>query len=224
MSTLHPWQFLLITFAGWINRHQQDVIDYLLDENQVLKGQLRGRRLRLSDDERRRLALKGKALGRSVLEKVSTIVTPDTIMAVPTELVFDQGFGDLFVVRNAGHVMTTDVLGSIEYALVHLHVHLVVIMGHEGCGAVTAALDAKDRDKEPIELQEVLRMIDPALRNVSRTGDDEKRVAAAVEANVRYSVRQVTELAAERGKARELDVRFVGAVYGLKTGAVSFLK
>ncbi len=81
MSTFHPWQFFLITIAGWINRHQQDVIDYLVEENRVLKGQLRGKRLRLTDDERRRLAAKGKALGRRVLAEVATIVTPDTIMA-----------------------------------------------------------------------------------------------------------------------------------------------
>ena len=81
MSTNHPWKFLVITVAGWINRHQQDVIDYLVEENRILKGQLRGRRLRLTDNERRRLALKGKALGRSVLGKVANIVTPDTIMA-----------------------------------------------------------------------------------------------------------------------------------------------
>ena len=81
MSTIHPWQLLVITVAGWINRQQQDVIDYLVEENRTLKGQLRGRRLRLTDDERRRLALKGKALGRSVLQTVATIVTPDTILA-----------------------------------------------------------------------------------------------------------------------------------------------
>ena len=68
MSTIHPWQLFVVTVAGWINRHQQDIIDYLVDENRVLKGQLRGRRLRLTDEERRRLAVKGKALGRSVLE------------------------------------------------------------------------------------------------------------------------------------------------------------
>ncbi len=61
MSTIHPWRFLVITVAGWINRHQQDVIDYLVEENRVLKGQLRGRHVRLTDDERRRLAVKGKA-------------------------------------------------------------------------------------------------------------------------------------------------------------------
>ncbi len=81
MSTFHPWQFFLITIAGWNNRHQQDVIDFLVEENRVLKGQLRGKRLRLSDDERRRLAVKGKALGRKILGDVATIVTPDTIMA-----------------------------------------------------------------------------------------------------------------------------------------------
>ena len=143
---------------------------------------------------------------------------------VPTELVFDQGFGDLFVIRNAGHVMATDVLGSIEYALVHLHVHLVVIMGHEGCGAVTAALDADDREEQPAELQEILRRIDPALENVPRDGDRGERVAAAVVANVRYSVRQVTELAAQRPEKLDVDFRFGGAVYSLETGAADFLE
>ena len=81
MSTFHPWQFFLITIAGWINRYQQDVIDYLVEENRVLKGQLRGKRLRLTDDQRRRLAVKGKALGRKILGDVATIVTPDTILA-----------------------------------------------------------------------------------------------------------------------------------------------
>jgi transposase InsO family protein len=81
MTTFHPWQLFVVIIAGWLNRQQQEVVDYLVEENRVLKGQLRGRRLRLSDDERRRLALKGKALGRSALEKVANIVTPDTIMA-----------------------------------------------------------------------------------------------------------------------------------------------
>ncbi len=74
---------------------------------------------------------------------------------VPTELVFDQGFGDLFVIRNAGNVVMEDVMGSIEYAAIHLHTKLVVVMGHEGCGAVTAALKSREeRAKEPPELQQ----------------------------------------------------------------------
>ncbi len=75
-----PLQMLLLTVAGWVNRHQQDVIAYLVEENRVLKEQLKGRKLRLTDDQRRRLAAKAKRLGRKVLDKVATIVTPDTIM------------------------------------------------------------------------------------------------------------------------------------------------
>ena len=78
---IQPWQLFIVTFAGWVNRHQQKVIDYVVDENRALKGQLRGRRLRLTDDERRRLAAKGKAVGRKILGEVATIVTPDTILA-----------------------------------------------------------------------------------------------------------------------------------------------
>ena len=61
---------------------------------------------------------------------------------VPPELVFDQGFGELFVIRVAGNIVSTDVLGSLQYAVRHLHTPLVVVMGHESCGAVTAAVDA----------------------------------------------------------------------------------
>jgi hypothetical protein len=81
MTTVQPWQLFVFTIAGWIHRHQQDVIDYFVAENRILKSNLRGKRLRLTDEERRRLAVKGKALGRGLLEKVATIITPDTIMA-----------------------------------------------------------------------------------------------------------------------------------------------
>ena len=84
---VHPWELLIVAVAGWINRDQQAVIDYLVEENRVLKGQLRGRRVRLTDDERRRLAVKGKALGRKLLEEVAGIVTPDTILAWHRKLI-----------------------------------------------------------------------------------------------------------------------------------------
>ncbi len=76
----YPLQVLLVTVAGWVNRHQQEVIDYLVEENRVLKEQMKGRRLRLTDEQRRRLAAKGKRLGRKTLNRIVTIVTPDTIM------------------------------------------------------------------------------------------------------------------------------------------------
>ena len=75
-----PLRFLLLTFAGWVNRQQQQVLEYLVEENRVLKEQFNGRRLRLTDDQRRRLATKGKRIGRRLLPQVATIVTPDTIL------------------------------------------------------------------------------------------------------------------------------------------------
>jgi putative transposase len=77
---LQPWQLYLIILAGWINRQQQEVIEYLLTENQVLKEKLGKKRILLNDDQRRRLAVKGKILGRKQLEQVGTLFTPDTIL------------------------------------------------------------------------------------------------------------------------------------------------
>jgi putative transposase len=79
-SPPHALRFLLLLFSGWVNRHQREVIDYLMEENRVLREQLGGRRLCLNDDQRRRLAVKGEVLGRKVLQRVAGIVTPDTIL------------------------------------------------------------------------------------------------------------------------------------------------
>jgi len=86
-AQLQPWQFWLLILAGWINRRQQDVVEYLLTENRVLREKLGKKRILLNDDQRRRLAVKGKILGREVLEQLATIVTPDTILRWHRELV-----------------------------------------------------------------------------------------------------------------------------------------
>ena len=79
MMTYHL-QFLLLGLAGWVNRYQQAVIEYVREENRVLRAQLRGKRLRLSDKERRRLAVKAKGLGRKALAQVGSMFTPDTLL------------------------------------------------------------------------------------------------------------------------------------------------
>ena len=78
---LHPFHLLVIALAGWINRDQQAVIDYLIEENRVLKNQLEGRRLRFTDEQRIRLAVKAKAIDRRLMKEIETMVTPDTLMA-----------------------------------------------------------------------------------------------------------------------------------------------
>ena len=77
---LQPWQLLHLIFAGWVNHQQQLAIDYLRTENQILREKLGKRRILLDDDQRRRLAVKGKVLGRKLLDQIGTIFTPDTIL------------------------------------------------------------------------------------------------------------------------------------------------
>jgi putative transposase len=84
---LQPWQLLLLILAGRINRRQQDVIEYLLVENRVLQQKLGKTRILLNEEQRRRLAVKGKILGRKMLEQVAGIVTPETILRWHRELV-----------------------------------------------------------------------------------------------------------------------------------------
>ena len=79
-TEFYPLRVLLLTVSGFVNRHQADASAYLVEENRTLKEQMTGRRIRLTDDQRRRLAAKAKLLGRRTLNQVATIVTPDTLM------------------------------------------------------------------------------------------------------------------------------------------------
>src|SRR3954451_3931310 len=87
MGVLDPFRFVLISIAGWMNHQQQQAIDYLREENRVLREQLGGRRLRFTDDQRRRLAAKAKGLGRKILSQVATLVTPETLLAWHRKLI-----------------------------------------------------------------------------------------------------------------------------------------
>ena len=87
MSVLDPFRFVVISIAGWMNQQQQQAIDYLREENRVLREQLGGRRLRFTDDQRRRLAAQAKGLGRRALSQMATIVTPGTLLAWHRKLI-----------------------------------------------------------------------------------------------------------------------------------------
>lgn len=86
-TALNPFQFLVIVLAGWMNQQQQYVIEYLREENRVLREQLGNRRLRFTDDQRRRLAMRAKDLGRKLLAEVGSLVTPDTLLAWHRKLI-----------------------------------------------------------------------------------------------------------------------------------------
>jgi carbonic anhydrase len=144
---------------------------------------------------------------------------------VPPELVFDQGFGDLFIVRIAGNIIAADVLGSIQYASHHLHTPLFVVLGHEGCGAVTAAVDALlGQHHEPAYIARLVEMITPGLKELDRNLPRKQLLDAAVEANVRWSMQQLLAMPEAQRALQAKRAALVGAVYSLETGKVRFLE
>jgi carbonic anhydrase len=143
---------------------------------------------------------------------------------VSPELVFDQGLGDLFVVRVAGNVVDADVAGSVEYAVEHLYTPLVLVLGHQKCGAVTAALlPQSQRVKETRDIQAILNQIQPVLKNVDPHLNEEQRWAASIEANARQSMKILAALPKLSRGVADKSLRIVCAVYELSTGMVNLL-
>ena len=143
---------------------------------------------------------------------------------IPPEMIFDQGFGDLFVIRVAGNVVDSHVLGSIEYAVAHLHTPLIMVLGHENCGAVTAALGSKEqRDAEPAGVRAILDAIEPAIWDIDRALEPKARVAKGVERNVRWSMRRIAESDWLARALRNDSALIVGAVVGFEAGRVRLL-
>lgn len=143
---------------------------------------------------------------------------------VAPELLFDQGFGELFVIRVAGNVVDDDVVGSIQYAVEHLDNKLIVVLGHQNCGAVTAALSPQDQSRsEPQELTQLLNRIRSAIASVDREDERTRRLAEAVEANARASVKQLRKIPSIAKAIQEKGVKVVGAVYHIDSGEMTFL-
>ncbi|HTY86089.1 MAG TPA: carbonic anhydrase [Candidatus Acidoferrum sp.] len=143
---------------------------------------------------------------------------------VPPEMIFDQGLGDLFIVRVAGNVVSAEILGSLGYALVHLRTPLFVVLGHEGCGAVQAALQTKFGGRgEKGKVAELLDAILPGLEGINASEPAEAQWLHAVEANVRWTVRQLAATPAGHAAVVGGRIQIVGAIYELATGRVRVL-
>lgn len=143
---------------------------------------------------------------------------------VPVELLFDQGIGDVFVVRVAGNICYDDEAASVEYAVEHLHVPCAVVLGHTQCGAVTAAVD---HAREHGSLPRLLSRIEPAVHVAEAQhppAAHDARVAAAIVANVRAA--QATLIAHSEIVRSALDdgrLEVVGALYDIDTGGITWL-
>ena len=143
---------------------------------------------------------------------------------VPPELLFDQGVGDLFVVRVAGNVVSGAgpvLKGSVEYAVAELGVGLIMVLGHSACGAVKAAIKhVDDGDPLPGAIGELVSRIRPAVMKAKDMPGD--RLANAISANVTFGVQTLGSLEPIVGPAVSRgQVKIVGAVYDLRTGAVA---
>jgi carbonic anhydrase len=144
---------------------------------------------------------------------------------VPPELLFDAGLGELFIVRVAGNVLGPTVSGSLQYASTQLHTPLFVVLGHQGCGAIKAALANKmHQAQHPERIALLLEAILPALEGVNTTLAEPELLASAVEANVRHTVKALEESQEGRKHMASGDMKLLGAIYDLDSGSVRFLE
>lgn len=149
---------------------------------------------------------------------------------VPAEIVFDQGLGDLFVIRVAGNIVAPSQIGSVEFAAAQFHTRLVVVLGHSGCGAILATLDQLKRpvEKQSRNLRAIVDRVRPSVEPLLATSlrdDPHALVRDAVRANVRASashLRHGSEIL-EQLIARD-GLLVVGAEYSLDTGVVDFFE
>ncbi len=147
---------------------------------------------------------------------------------VPTEVVFDQGLGDLFVIRVAGNIVAPSQIGSIEFAAQKFATRLVVVLGHTHCGAVEATIDEllRPAEKQSRNIAAIVSRIRPSVMDLLERGDVTDRddlICRAVRENVRYStnaLRHGSDIIEELIGKDELLI--VGAEYSLDTGVVEF--
>jgi carbonic anhydrase len=139
---------------------------------------------------------------------------------VPPEVVFDQGLGDLFIVRVAGNVINNEGLGSLEYTVDHLGTRLILVLGHQRCGAVDAARETiAAKGKAPGHIESLVTAIKPAVDATAKEDLD-----ATIKANVKHVVNALrSSTPILKAKVDSGDVQVIGGYYSLDTGAVTFL-
>jgi carbonic anhydrase len=144
---------------------------------------------------------------------------------VPPEILFDSGLGELFVIRVAGNVFSPEVVASLQYAGAHLRTQLFVVLGHQGCGAVNAALMTRDQgDQHLSRIQLLVDNILPGLPLFDPQLSPAERTAQAIESNIRWTVHQILETPEGKVRQAEGQMKIVGALFEITTGRVKFLE
>jgi carbonic anhydrase len=197
----------------------RDALARLRDGNRRFVGELRGRPITV--DEARRHALPDA-------QEPHAIILGCSDSRVPAEIVFDQGLGDLFVIRVAGNIVAPSLIGSVEFAAARFGTRLVVVLGHSNCGAILATIEELEDPTEnhSPNLQSIVDRVRPAVESLMGTEfarDHDALVREAVRANIRASAdhlrhgsRILEQLTQDQG------LLVVGAEYSLETGVVDF--
>lgn len=140
---------------------------------------------------------------------------------VPAEIIFDQGLGDIFEIRNAGNVLDNHVIGSVEYAVAHLGVKLVIVMGHEDCGAVTATVNNVDESKY---INSLIKSIKPALKQYEKEHQCGCKLTNVIKNNAVINANKLTEKdGLLKDYVQNKGLKIVPAYYHLDSGEVEFL-
>lgn len=151
-----------------------------------------------------------------------TIILSCSDSRVPPEIIFDESMGKLFVVRVAGNIVDEIALGSIEYAAEHLHAKLLVVLGHESCGAVTATIGGGEVTPN---IEEIVKKISPAVEKAKKNHPENEVLHCAIKENVFNQIEESlkhSKLLTELHENGELKI--VGALYDINSGKVSILE
>ncbi|OPX86812.1 MAG: Carbonic anhydrase [Pelotomaculum sp. PtaB.Bin104] len=139
---------------------------------------------------------------------------------VPPEVIFDQGLGDIFVIRDAGNVIDPVVLGSVEYGAEHLHAPLIAVLGHEGCGAVKATVDGGET---PGSIGAIVEKIKPSMEKAKSTGATSTALyEKTADENIKAAIAAIEKSHIIKELLDEKKVKIIGAKYHLETGEVVF--
>ncbi len=189
-----------------------DSLTRLVDGNKrFISGDLSKKDL---GDTRRQELTKGQSPFATILSCSDSRVAP--------ELIFDEGLGDIFIVRVAGNVVQSTTLGSIEYGVEHLKTPLLVILGHESCGAVKATIEAKGKPEGNIGA--ILKKIMPAVNAVKKRNGSSDLLNAAVQENIKNTYRDVMKSKIVAELVHEGKLKVVAAEYYLGTGKVQLIE
>lgn len=189
-----------------------DSLTRLIDGNKrFMSGELAKKDI---GESRRRQLAAGQHPFATVLSCSDSRVAP--------EIIFDQGLGDIFVVRVAGNVVEPTTLGSIEYGVEHLHTPLIIILGHESCGAVKAALEAKGKPEGNIGA--ILKKIMPAVNTAKKAGkNQDETLNIAVQENIKNTYKDIMKSKLVREHVNDGKLKVIGAEYYLDTGKLEMI-